>query len=98
MLENDAKCALFAECWCGAARGATNVGMMTLGTGVGGGFMVDGRVLRGATGSAGEIGHTIVHPNGRLEKGTNVHGALQARACFAASPSELQSFLERSVF
>jgi glucokinase len=54
---NDAQSALLGEVWKGAAAGATNVIMLTLGTGVGGAAMVDGRLLRGHIGRAGHMGH-----------------------------------------
>lgn len=61
---NDAHAALLGEVWRGAARGARNVFMLTLGTGVGGAAMVDGRLLRGAIGRAGHLGHICLDPNG----------------------------------
>jgi glucokinase len=54
---NDAHAALLGEAWLGAARGFRNVFMLTLGTGVGGAAMVDGRLLKGALGRAGHLGH-----------------------------------------
>jgi len=61
---NDAQAALLGEIWLGAARGARNVFMLTLGTGVGGAAMVDGRVLRGHIGRAGHLGHVSLDANG----------------------------------
>lgn len=61
---NDAHGALLGEVWQGAARGCKNVIMLTLGTGVGGAAMVDGRLLRGHTGKAGHLGHATVDMNG----------------------------------
>lgn len=61
---NDAQAALLGEVWLGAARGASNVLMVTLGTGVGGAAMVDGRLLRGHLGRAGHVGHISLHPTG----------------------------------
>src|SRR5262249_27301054 len=54
---NDAQAALLGEVWLGAAKGAKNVVLLTLGTGVGGAAMVDGRVLRGHLSRAGHLGH-----------------------------------------
>lgn len=62
ILENDANAAAVGEMWLGAARGAKNVICVTLGTGVGGGIILDGKLCRGADGSAGEIGHATVDP------------------------------------
>ncbi len=64
--DNDARVALAGEVAWGAARQCRNVVMLTLGTGVGGGVVADGRVLRGATGAAGHIGHLTVDPFGVL--------------------------------
>jgi glucokinase len=63
-VENDANCAALGEHWKGAGRKAGSLFMFTLGTGVGGGFVVDGEIWRGASGTAGEIGHTIVMAGG----------------------------------
>lgn len=63
VLDNDANLATLAEARIGVARGLRHVVMLTLGTGVGGGIFLDGRLYRGANGSAGELGHTIVLGN-----------------------------------
>jgi glucokinase len=65
-LGNDADAAAWAEYRYGAARGATFALMVTLGTGIGGGIVIDGRLQRGAHGVAGEWGHLRVVPDGRL--------------------------------
>lgn len=57
---NDANVAALGEAWKGAAAGAKNVIMVTLGTGVGGGIIIDGKILAGAHGAGGEIGHAAV--------------------------------------
>lgn len=61
---NDAQAALLGEVWLGAAKGLTNVLMLTLGTGVGGAALVDGRIMRGHTGKAGHLGHVSLDPFG----------------------------------
>lgn len=61
---NDAHAALLGEVWLGAARGCRNALLLTLGTGVGGAAMVDGRLLRGAIGRAGHLGHISLDPAG----------------------------------
>lgn len=63
-LDNDANVAAWAEVQVGAARGCRHVVALTLGTGVGGGLVLDGRLYRGATGAAAEIGHTIIVAGG----------------------------------
>jgi glucokinase len=63
-IDNDANAAAIAEWQAGAARGAANVVMLTLGTGVGGGLILGGRPYRGATGSGAELGHVVVELDG----------------------------------
>ncbi|HZN63346.1 MAG TPA: ROK family protein [Planctomycetota bacterium] len=63
-LENDANCAAVAEAQAGAGRGASSLALYTLGTGVGGGLVVDGRLWAGAAGGAGEFGHMTIDPRG----------------------------------
>jgi glucokinase len=64
ILENDANCAALGEKWIGAGHDAESLCMVTLGTGVGGGFIFDGRLWHGVIGMAGEIGHMTVAPDG----------------------------------
>ena len=64
--DNDARVALAGEVIWGAAKGKRNVVMLTLGTGVGGALLVDGRIVRGEKGGAGLLGHITVDPNGRF--------------------------------
>lgn len=64
---NDAHAALLGEVWLGAARGLQNVFMLTLGTGVGGAAVVDGRLLKGHIGRAGHLGHTVLDFLGPLD-------------------------------
>lgn len=63
LVENDANVAALGELWKGAAEGFSNIVMVTLGTGVGGGIVVDGKILSGSTGAGGEIGHMPILEN-----------------------------------
>jgi glucokinase len=63
-IDNDANCFVLAETICGAAKGFQNVVGLTLGTGVGGGLVLDGKLYRGSTGGAGELGHTSIKYDG----------------------------------
>jgi glucokinase len=64
VLENDANVAAFGEGWLGAAKGYNEVCMITLGTGVGGGIVLAGKIWQGMNGMAGEVGHITVEPDG----------------------------------
>ena len=63
-VDNDATCATVAEWRAGAARGFDDVVMVTLGTGIGGGIVANGQLVRGANGFTGEFGHMVVQPDG----------------------------------
>ena len=63
-IDNDANLAALAEFLFGAGRGARNVVMLTIGTGIGGGLILDGEIYRGTTGSAAELGHIVVEEDG----------------------------------
>jgi glucokinase len=78
-LDNDAKALALAEGWRGNARGEANFLAMVVSTGVGGGLVLDGRLLDGAEGNAGHIGHMMVEPDGRL-CGCGARGCLEAEA------------------
>jgi glucokinase len=64
LVENDGNCAALGEWWVGSAKGCNHVIVLTLGTGVGGGLISDGRLIRGTNGSGGEVGHVCVDPDG----------------------------------
>ncbi len=64
ILENDANVAAFGEKWLGAAKDFSDMAMLTLGTGVGGGLVQGGKIWRGMNGMGGEFGHTTVEPEG----------------------------------
>jgi glucokinase len=76
-LDNDANCATLGEWWRGGAQGGRDVIGMTIGTGIGGGLILDGRLYHGVSDVAGEIGHTSIESNGRRCKCGN-YGCLEA--------------------
>lgn len=78
-VDNDAKALARGEGWVGAARGVQNFIAMVVSTGVGGGIVLDGRMLDGSTGNAGHIGHIVVEPNGR-PCACGARGCLEAEA------------------
>jgi glucokinase len=82
-VDNDAKALALGEGWTGAARGAANYIGMVVSTGVGGGIVLDGRMLDGDSGNAGHIGHVIVEPDGH-ECACGARGCLEAEASGSA--------------
>jgi len=74
---NDANVAALGECWKGGGQGYENIVMATLGTGVGGGIVIDGKVLFGAHGSGGEIGHIVLNREESLPCGCGKYGCVE---------------------
>ena len=83
ILENDANAAALGEQWVGAGRGVDNLILLSLGTGIGGGIIIGGRILRGSLGMAGELGHITVVPNGN-PCGCGNRGCLEKHASAVA--------------
>jgi glucokinase len=83
ILENDANAAALGEKWIGAGKGVNDLVLLTLGTGIGGGIISDGRILRGFVGMAGELGHITVVPNGN-PCGCGNQGCLEKHASATA--------------
>ncbi|MEY3351136.1 MAG: hypothetical protein RIQ50_1247 [Bacteroidota bacterium] len=79
-LTNDANAAAIGEMMYGAAKGMKDFIMITLGTGVGSGIVANGQLIYGHDGFAGELGHTIVIPDGRMHEGTGKRGSLESYA------------------
>lgn len=75
--ENDANAAAMGEAWLGSAKGVRNVVMVTIGTGVGGGVIVNGDVVSGVVGAGGEIGHMCLNPAEERTCGCGGHGHLE---------------------
>lgn len=93
--DNDARTALIAEVLWGAARGKRNVVLLTLGTGVGGAALVDGVILRGASGAAGHLGHMSLDIHGGLCICGN-RGCVETRFSSRAIESDYQAHLHRA--
>ena len=89
-LDNDANCAMAGEWWVGAAAGARHAVTFTLGTGIGGGIVVAGRLLHGASDVAAEIGHITIETNGR-RCGCGNDGCLEA---YASGPAIARRTIE----
>ena len=105
VLENDANSAAWGEFKFGAGRGRKDLMMLTLGTGVGGGLILDGSVFRGAFGIGAELGHLRIVPDGHL-CGCGIRGCLEqyasgsalmrhAREAISASPDLARNLLAR---
>jgi len=80
VLTNDANAAAIGEMMYGAAQGMKDFIMITLGTGVGSGIVANGHLIYGHDGFAGELGHTIIIPDGRYHEGTGKYGSLESYA------------------
>lgn len=77
VLQNDANAAALGESWLGAAKGAQSLMFWTLGTGVGGGIVLNGKVWEGAHSHAAECGHIIIQMDGGPKSPHNIHGAVE---------------------
>lgn len=93
-LDNDANCAVIAEHWIGAAKGCENVVLMTLGTGIGGGIIINNKIYRGSHGTAGEIGHMTIFVKGNKCACGNF-GCLEAYASANATVNRAKEKLKR---
>ncbi|MEO6316512.1 MAG: ROK family protein [Chitinophagaceae bacterium] len=95
-LTNDANAAAIGEMTYGAAKGMKDFIMITLGTGVGSGIVANGQLIYGHDGFAGELGHTIIIPDGRLHQGTGKLGSLESYASATGVRYTALEFLQRS--
>lgn len=95
-VDNDGNVAALAEHRWGAARGARNAVLLTIGTGVGGGLIIDGEVYRGSTGAGAELGHMVVEADGpRCQGNCPNHGCIEAVASGTALGREAREAAER---
>jgi glucokinase len=95
-LTNDANAAAIGEMMYGAAKGMKDFIMITLGTGVGSGIVANGHLIYGHDGFAGELGHTIVIPDGRMHPGTGKKGSLESYCSATGVRSTTIEILENS--
>ncbi len=96
VLTNDANAAAIGEMMYGAAQDMNDFIMITLGTGVGSGIVANGKLIYGHDGFAGELGHTIIIPDGRLHDGTGKRGSLESYASATGVRLNALEFLEKS--
>ena len=95
-IDNDANVAALAEFLFGAGRGARNVVMLTIGTGIGGGLILDGEIFRGSTGAAAELGHIVIVEDGLPCQGNCPnHGCVETYASGTAIAREGKAAAER---
>src|SRR5688572_14428100 len=95
-LTNDANAAAIGEMMYGAAKGMKDFIMITLGTGVGSGIVANGHLIYGHDGFAGELGHTIIIPDGRMHPGTGKKGSLESYASATGVCNTAIEMLEKS--
>jgi len=96
VLTNDANAAALGEMMYGAAQGMNDFIMITLGTGVGSGIVANGKLIYGHDGFAGELGHTIIIPEGRFHPGTGKKGSLESYASATGVSLTALEMLEKS--
>ena len=95
-VDNDGNVAALAEHRWGAARGAQNAVLLTIGTGIGGGLILDGQVYRGSTGAGAELGHIVIDADGpRCQGNCPNHGCVEAVASGTALGREARAAAER---
>ncbi|MFM9020018.1 MAG: ROK family protein [Sediminibacterium sp.] len=95
VLTNDANAAAIGEMMYGAAKDMKDFIMITLGTGVGSGIVANGQLIYGHDGFAGELGHTIIIPDGRYHAGTGKNGSLESYASATGVVLTAQELLAR---
>lgn len=96
ILTNDANAAAIGEMEYGAAKGMKDFIMITLGTGVGSGIVANGHLILGHDGFAGELGHTIIIPDGRYHEGTGKYGSLESYASATGVTITAKEVLEKT--
>lgn len=95
IVENDVNAGLYGEFRAGAARGATEVIGMFVGTGIGGGLIIDGALYRGYAKNAGEVGHTIIEAGAKVKCGAGHRGCLEALASRTAITRDVRRCIRR---
>ena len=95
---NDANVAALGECWMGGGRGYDNLVMTTLGTGVGGGIVIDGNVVYGAHGAGGEIGHLVLNKEETVPCGCGKYGCVEQYCSATGIVRTARRYLNRSVY
>lgn len=95
---NDANVAALGECWKGGGQGYDNMVLTTLGTGVGGGVIIDGKVVYGAHGSAGEIGHMVLNKEETVPCGCGKYGCVEQFCSATGIVRTARRHLNRSIY
>ncbi len=97
VLDNDANAQAVGEHKFGAGKGFEDMVFVTISTGIGAGLIINGKPYRGVSGTAGEVGHTIVEPNSELVCSCGNHGCLMACACGLALPHLFEKKLKEGM-
>jgi glucokinase len=96
LVDNDANMAAYGEWAHGAGRGVSSLVLLTIGTGIGGGIILDGKLWQGSCGYAGEIGHIVVNPEGE-RCNCGIRGCLEAEAAAPAIVRKYKAILGRTL-
>jgi glucokinase len=96
-VDNDANCATLAEWKLGKGKGASHLVLLTLGTGIGGGLVLDNRLYRGATGTGGELGHFSIQTNG-IQCACGNRGCFERYCSASALKMKLPNYTAKEIF
>lgn len=97
VVDNDANAQAYAEYKFGAGVGYDSLIFLTISTGIGAGLILDGKIYRGMTGTAGEFGHTIVNPHSDIKCGCGNYGCLMSHASGLALPNIVKKKLQQGI-
>ncbi len=97
IVDNDANAQTYAEFKYGAGRGYESMIFMTISSGIGGGIIIDNKLYRGMTGTAGEFGHMIIDPHSPIRCGCGNYGCLMGCASGLSLPQVVQKYLDRGI-
>lgn len=97
IVDNDANCAAYTEWKVGAAKGCRNVVVLTLGTGIGGGLIIENKLFRGSSGTGGEIGHYSIHTDG-IECNCGSQGCFERYCSASAIEARVPNLTTKELF
>jgi glucokinase len=97
IIDNDANAQAYGELCFGAGRDYSDIVFITVSTGIGSGIIIDKKLIRGMTGTAGEIGHTIIDPNSSIQCTCGNYGCLMALSCGQSFPDLYKKYIQQGL-